>query len=141
MQFRQSLLYILGKRVSGWSGVPVDRVLSDLLRRIDGAIAAGVVGFDGIVVEAAVSDPDFNPEVAAAEANTLLITAMKTMENFGAGSVTDVLITAERVVFYLRPLNKDYWLGIALNSSRANLGKLRLEVKKAAPLLQREVSS
>lgn len=121
--------------------MPVDRVLSDLLRRIDGAIAAGVVGFDGIVVEAAVSDPNFNPEVAAAEANTLLITAMKTVENFGAGSVTDVLITAERIVFYLRPLNKDYWLGVALDPSRANLGKLRLEIRKAAPLLQREVSS
>ena len=120
--------------------MPIDRVLNDLARRIDGVLAAGVIGYDGIIVEAAATDPNFNPEHAAAEANTSLITAMKAAENFGAGNVIDVLITMERAIFYMRPLNKDYWLGIALDPSKANLGKLRFEVKRAVPLLQRELS-
>ncbi|MDF2955099.1 roadblock/LC7 domain-containing protein [Candidatus Alkanophaga liquidiphilum] len=120
--------------------MPIDRILSDMLRRIDGAIAIGIIGYDGIIVEHVTNDPSFNPEVAAAEANTSLITAKKTMENFGGGNVIDILITAERVMFYLRPLNKDYWLGVSLDPNKANLGKLRLEVKKAVPMLQREIS-
>ncbi|MHC1584947.1 MAG: roadblock/LC7 domain-containing protein [Candidatus Syntropharchaeia archaeon] len=116
----------------------LERILNDMLKNVDGSVAAAVVGFDGMVVEGIKNDPNFQMEESAAAAAMGLTYSKKMMEDAGAGKVKELITITDSTIFFMRPINEDYWIGIALTAN-GNLGKARLEMKKAMPLVQKEL--
>ncbi|HDM36324.1 MAG TPA: hypothetical protein ENG09_03605 [Candidatus Syntrophoarchaeum butanivorans] len=116
----------------------LERILNDVLKNVDGSIGIAVAGFDGMPVATAQTDPNFPMEESVASAAMGLTYAKKMMEDAGAGKVKESMTMADAAIFFMRPLDEEYWIGIAL-AANGNLGKARLEMKKALPLVQKEL--
>ena len=116
----------------------MERILNEVLKDVDGAIGVGVAGFDGMSVATVQSDPNFAMEDSIASAAMGLATAQKMMKDVGAGTLKESMTTTDAAIFFMRPIDEEYWLGIAL-AANGNLGKARLEMKKALPRIQKEL--
>ncbi|MHC1603945.1 MAG: roadblock/LC7 domain-containing protein [Candidatus Syntropharchaeales archaeon] len=116
----------------------LERILNDLLKDVDGSIGIAIAGFDGMSVATAQSDPNFKMEDSVASAAMGLSTSQKMMRDAGAGAVKESMTTTDAAIFFMRPIDEEYWLGIAL-AANGNLGKARLELKKALPRIQKEL--
>ncbi|OFV68176.1 MAG: hypothetical protein SCAL_000816 [Candidatus Syntrophoarchaeum caldarius] len=113
-------------------------MLNDILKNVDGSIAVAIAGYDGMPVASAQTDPNFSIEDAVASAAMGLTYSKKMMEDASAGKVKESMTTTDAAIFFLRPIDEEYWIGMALEAN-GNLGKARLEMKKAIPLVQKQL--
>ena len=111
-------------------------VLTEMVGSVDGAIGAGLVGLDGIVIDQVAVKADFDITAAGAEYATMLKNARKASENFGLGTIHEVLISTESATMIMMTVAGEYFVAIAL-SLDGNLGRGRLEVKRAIPKLEK----
>ncbi|MCD4813396.1 roadblock/LC7 domain-containing protein [bacterium] len=114
-------------------------ILNDLLGNVDGAIGAGLVGTDGIVIEQVSLKGSFNISDVGAEYATIVKNAKKASESFGLGKTSEILISTEKAMMIMNTLSSAYFVAIALELD-GNLGRGRLEVKKALPKLEKELT-
>lgn len=111
-------------------------ILSEATRSVEGAVAVGLVGLDGLGVETVTSDShDFDKEMAEVELAGLLGNINRTAKNLAAGKVKDIFLEADQQSYLLSPVDADYFLLVALEPG-ANLGRARYEVKKVVQKLQ-----
>jgi len=110
-------------------------VLREIVNNVDGAIGAGLVGTDGIVIDQVSSKGAFNISEVGAEYATIIKNAKKASENFGLGKTSEILITTEKATMIMMTISNEYFVAIALDLD-GNLGRGRLEVKKAIPKLE-----
>ncbi len=111
-------------------------VLNEILNNVDGAIGAGLVGTDGIVIDQVSMKGAFNISDVGAEYATIIKNAKKASENFGLGKTSEILISTEKAMMIMMTVSADYFVAIALDLD-GNLGRGRLEVKKAIPKLEK----
>jgi len=116
----------------------MERILDDILKNVDGSIGIAVAGYDGMPVATAQTDPNFPMEDSVASAAMGLTYSKKMMEDASAGKVKESMTTTDAAIFFMRPIDEEYWIGIALAAS-GNLGKARLEVKKVLPLVEKQL--
>jgi len=105
---------------------------------VEGAVAASVMGFDGIAIDTftpASSDVDI--EALLVEYASLLGQVRKAAEVLQTGSVNEISIGTERITAHLRPINAEYFLLLAMRPD-GNHGKGRYLLRVAAPGLQNE---
>lgn len=114
-------------------------ILNEIVANVDGAIGAGLVGTDGIVIEQTALKGDFNISDVGAEYATIIKNAKKASENFGLGKTSEILISTEKATMIMNTVSSDYFVAIALNLD-GNLGRGRLEVKKALPKFEKELT-
>ncbi len=103
----------------------LDEILAGLTDQVDGSVAAAVGGMDGLVVEQA---GGARAEMAAfvAELTNVLTSAGSALGNrLSAGPLTELILTAERYVAYVRILSPDLYCVLLLESG-GNIGKARL---------------
>ncbi|GAB6142368.1 hypothetical protein JCM14076_30970 [Methylosoma difficile] len=113
----------------------------DSLKKLDGFMAAALVDSgSGMMIESVVSG-NFPVEIAAA-ANTEVVQAkLKAMDAIGLGddTIEDILISLGTQYHLIRPLasNREIFLYVALERSRANLALARMELKKMEGSIKR----
>ncbi len=111
-------------------------ILNQLVTSLDGAIGAGLVGLDGLVIEQFSVNSDFDINIAGAEYSTIVKNAMKASESFGAGKTNEILISTEKATMIMMTVGTEYFCALAIGLD-GNLGKGRLELKKAIPQLEK----
>ncbi len=118
----------------------MDRTLKELLNSVDGAKATAVAGFDGIAVASSQTDPNFSIDGVASSIAQALSSSMRAMDDCPnkPGPVGEMMITTDKSRVVIYPLNENYWACVVL-ATTGNLGKARLEMKKAVPSLMQEV--
>ena len=113
-------------------------VLRETVSNVDGAVGAGLVGLDGIVVDQVSNRADFDMTVAGAEYATIVKSARKASEEFGIGTTNEVMISTEKTTMLMMTAGKDYFIALAMNLD-GNLGRGRLELKKAIAKVEKEL--
>ena len=113
--------------------------LAGLTKRIEGAVAAIILGIDGIPIERymAALEPGLDIEMIATELTTLLRRGMHTASDTALGDLREMVIATERLTILLRPITKDYFLMLAVMPG-GNVGRARYELRKAQLVLEEE---
>ncbi len=114
-------------------------ILNEIVGNVDGAIGAGLVGTDGIVIDQVSTKGTFDISAVGAEYATIIKNAKKASENFGLGKTSEIMISTEKAMMIMMIVGAEYFITMALELD-GNLGRGRLEVKKAIPKLERELA-
>lgn len=108
----------------------LDDILESLVDDVDGALVAAVGGMDGLLVER-YPDEGRDLHAATAEVTNLLNTAGTMLgEHLEGGAVSELVVTGERLVAYVRVLDADFFCTVVMNPS-GNIGKARLFSERA----------
>lgn len=123
------------------SGVQVNfaEALSRIVDRVEGGVAAVILGIDGIPIERHVAfpDPTMDIDSVATEFTTLLRRSMRTASDTGLGELSEMILATDRMTFLLRPITPEYFLLLAISKS-GNVGRARFELRKAQLGLEEE---
>jgi len=113
--------------------------LGALATRIEGAVAAIILGIDGIPIERFIPaiEPGLDLEMIATELTTLLRRGMHTATDAALGDLREMIITTDRLTILLRPITQDYFLMLAVIPG-GNVGRARYELRKAQLVLEEE---
>jgi predicted regulator of Ras-like GTPase activity (Roadblock/LC7/MglB family) len=115
------------------------KMLEEILSNVEGAIGSSLVGMDGIVIDQVSHNASFDINAVGAEYSSILKNAMKASANFGFGNTAEILITTDKATMIMMMVGKGYFVALALNLD-GNLGRGRLELKKAIPKFEKELS-
>ena len=100
-------------------------VLQEVVEKTDGAIAAILMGYDGIPVEQYVDDDAvLDVETVGMEYSVILKQIKNAAEMLDIGSANEVAIRAERMTTIIRLVTDEYFLAVALRPA-GNFGKAR----------------
>lgn len=117
--------------------------LEKLCRSVPGAVAATIMGVDGLPVDTHTASEDGTGEMDLAsllvEYSSLLSQVQRSAQMFAAGGLEELSIKAEHLTTIIRPINDEYFLAIAL-APHANFGKGRYHLRLIAPTLVGELS-
>ena len=104
--------------------------------RVEGALAATLMGFDGIPVETAeVKAPEgLELQTLIIEYSGILSQVQRAAEGLQTGKASEVSIRTDKLVAVARPLTPDYFVLLAL-SPDGNVGRARYELRIAGPKL------
>jgi predicted regulator of Ras-like GTPase activity (Roadblock/LC7/MglB family) len=104
--------------------------------RVEGALAASLMGFDGIAIETAeVKAPEgLELQTLIIEYSGILSQVRQAAESLQMGKASEVSIRTEKLVAVARPLTPDYFVLLAL-SPDGNIGRARYELRVASPKL------
>jgi predicted regulator of Ras-like GTPase activity (Roadblock/LC7/MglB family) len=113
--------------------------LERIVGRIEGAVAAVILGVDGIPIDRHLAglDADLDIELMATELTTLLRRSMRTASDTSLGELHELVIKTDRISFLLRPITPEYFLLLAL-APGGNVGRARYELRKAQMVLLAE---
>ena len=113
--------------------------LARIVGRIEGAVAAVILGIDGIPIDRYVDglDSDLDIELIATELTTLLRRSIRTASDTTLGELHELVLAADRMSFLLRPITSEYFLLLALLPG-GNVGRARYELRKAQMVLMAE---
>lgn len=99
--------------------------------KVKGVVGAVVIGEDGIVVERATVDEDFDTELASVEYVGSCRDIRRAMESLESGDVEEVAVVTEKNKLLLRTISPGYFLVLILGAE-GSLGRGRFELKKAS---------
>ena len=110
--------------------------LEAICGRVEGALAATLMGFDGIAIETAEMKPAEGVELQTVmvEYSGILSQVRQAAEGLQMGKASEVSIRTEKLVAVARPLTPDYFVLLAL-SPDGNVGRARYELRIAGPKL------
>ena len=118
-------------------------VLSDVVDRTEGGLAALVMGMDGIAVESYVRESASEPlevENIGMEFSVILKDIRKATELVDAGVAREVTIQGEKLTTVIRLINEEYFVAIALRPD-GNYGKARYLLRTGATKLAAELGA
>ncbi|MBM3804247.1 MAG: hypothetical protein FJW26_18260 [Acidimicrobiia bacterium] len=111
--------------------------LDGMIQKVEGTLAAAVMGMDGISIEKRLADSGINVEALAAEYTTSLRTLLSTAKDAALGDLEELVVSTDRRTVAIRMITAEYFL-LALLQKDANLGRARYELKRGRYLLARE---
>ncbi|MCS6857424.1 MAG: hypothetical protein NZM37_06915 [Sandaracinaceae bacterium] len=107
-------------------------ILSELINRSEGGIAAVVMGMDGIAVETCLHEgASLEAEQLGLELSLVLKEAQRASELLNAGVPKELTIEGTKFTAILRLINPDYFVALALKPE-ANQGKARYLLRVGA---------
>ena len=112
-------------------------VLSGLLQRIEGSIAASLIGLDGIAVES-VSNSRVPLDVLGAEFGGFVKSIRHADTELDTGEVLQFALVTERYITFLSQVTNEYYILLVLGPD-GNYGRARFELSKAKHLLRDEL--
>lgn len=115
------------------------KILEETLSNVEGAIGAGLVGMDGIVIDQISHNTSFDINAVGAEYSSIIKNAMRASSNFGLGNTAEILITTDKATMIMMMVGQNYFVTLAINLD-GNLGRGRLELKKAIPKFEKELA-
>jgi len=117
-------------------------VLSDVVERTEGGLAALVMGMDGIAVDSYVREDLAQPlevENVGMEFSVILRDIKKGSELVDAGVAREVTIQGEKLTTVIRLINDEYFVLVALRPD-GNYGKARYLLRTGASKLAAELA-
>jgi predicted regulator of Ras-like GTPase activity (Roadblock/LC7/MglB family) len=111
--------------------------LENVVDKVEGGMAALLMGFDGIAVEQ-YSPDGYDIETLGMEFSVVLNDARKAALALDAGPTDEVAFRSEKVTTVVRVLNDEYFMVLALKPN-GNLGKGRFLLRLAAPKVLNEL--
>ena len=112
-------------------------VLAGLLQRIDGSIAASLIGLDGIAVET-VNASSVPLDVLGAEFGGFVKSIRHADTELDTGEVLQFALVTERYITFLSEVTNEYYILLVLRPD-GNYGRARFELSKAKHLLRDEL--
>jgi predicted regulator of Ras-like GTPase activity (Roadblock/LC7/MglB family) len=112
-------------------------VLSGLRDRVEGAIAASLIGLDGIAVET-VGAGQVPLDVLGAEFGGFIKSIQNTNTELDTGEVLQFTLVTENYVTFLSEVTPEYYILLVLRPD-GNYGRARFELSKAKHLLRDEL--
>ncbi len=114
-------------------------ILRETVEAVDGAVAAVLMGSDGIAVDQHVRPgSDCDVEAVAVEFSRVMEEIKKASGILGFGKVQEIVIGSDGTSLVIRPVNADYHITLVL-SGGANAAKARYLLKKAAKRTGKEL--
>lgn len=111
-------------------------IISELVKRVDGARAAILMGYDGIPLEESRKEGvDTDIQLIGIEYSNILKEMKRASDILEAGEVTEVSIITGNGIVVVRGVLDEYFLMVYLVPD-GNLGKARYLMKMAAPKLK-----
>ncbi|WP_373044970.1 roadblock/LC7 domain-containing protein [Vulgatibacter sp.] len=105
---------------------------------VEGAVAASVMGFDGIAIDTVTpAAPSVDLEALLVEYGGILSHVKQAAEILQTGKVNELSVGTDRLTTLLRPINPEYFLVLAMTPD-GNHGKGRYLLRVNAPRLQNE---
>ena len=121
---------------------PFRQNITNLVEKVDGAVAAVLMGFDGITVDSFATPghdgalPDI--QTLAMEFAHLIAQARRTLQSLNAGALEEFTLRAESLTLVVRVLTQEYFLACAVLPN-GNLGKARFLMRMTAPALRADL--
>ncbi len=113
--------------------------LQKVVDNVDGAIAAVIMGLDGIAVETYTRlDDRVDVNTVAMEFSFILGQVRKAGDSLAVGSLEELSVKAQRLMLVCRMISPQYFVAVALGPD-ANAGKARFLVRMATPALVAEL--
>ena len=113
-------------------------VLDSVLNKVEGTLAAVVMGMDGISIEDRIRGNEVNIEALAAEYSSLLKGTALTTQEIGLGPIQEMVVSAESRIIVIRMITPEYFILVLLDRD-GNIGRTRFELKKAKFALEKEL--
>ena len=116
--------------------------MTDALQRLReeyGLEMAAIVGTDGLLVEAA-HDPGLDAESIAANAVSGLLMMEALARELGGANARQAIVEFDEHLVLVTPIGQDTAL-VVMATGSANLGRLRLAVRRGRGTLERETAS
>lgn len=111
--------------------------LAGLRDRVEGALAASLIGLDGIAVES-VGNGEVPLEVLGAEFGGFIKSIRHANTELNTGEVLQFSLVTERYITFLSAVTPEYYILLVL-SPDGNYGRARFELAKAKSLLRDEL--
>jgi predicted regulator of Ras-like GTPase activity (Roadblock/LC7/MglB family) len=121
---------------------PFRENIRQLVERIDGGVAAVLMGFDGITVDSFARSgydgalPDI--QTLAMEFAHLIAQARRTLMSLDAGALEEFTLRAEALTLIVRVLTQEYFLACAILPA-GSVGKARYLMRMTAPALRADL--
>ena len=112
-------------------------VLTGVRDRVEGALAASLIGLDGIAVES-VGGRDIPLDVLGAEFGSFVKTIRHANTELNTGEVLQFSLVTEKYITFLSEVTEEYYILLVL-SPDGNYGRARYELSKAKYLLRDEL--
>ena len=112
------------------------------VERLDGGVAAVLMGFDGISVDSFAKSgydgalPDI--QTLAMEFAHLIAQARRTLQSLDAGPLEEFTLRAESLTLVVRVLTQEYFLACAVLPN-GSVGKARYLMRMSAPVLRADL--
>jgi predicted regulator of Ras-like GTPase activity (Roadblock/LC7/MglB family) len=109
--------------------------LRKVVDNVDGAIAAVIMGLDGIPVDTYIRHSDrVDVTTVAMEFSFILGQVRKAGESLQVGGLEELTVKAQRLLLVCRMLSGQYFIAIAM-APEGNFGKARYLARLATPTL------
>ncbi len=127
------------------AGGPFHEQIKSLVDRLDGGVAAVLMGFDGISIDSYAKPPDRSggrtlPDILtlAMEFAHLISQTRRTLQSLDAGALEEFTLRAEALTLVVRVLTSEYFLACAILPG-GSLGKTRYLMRVSAPALRADL--
>jgi predicted regulator of Ras-like GTPase activity (Roadblock/LC7/MglB family) len=114
-----------------------DELLGNAVKNVQGADAAVLMGFDGILVDMYNGDHKVDIESMGMEFSVLLREVRNAAELLNAGNANEMTIRTDKLLAVLRVINSEYFIAMAL-SPTGNIGKARYILRTLTPSILEE---
>lgn len=111
--------------------------LAGLQERVEGALAASLIGLDGIAVES-VGNGEVPLDVLGAEFGGFIKSIRHANTELNTGEVLQFSLVTERYITFLSAVTPEYYILLVL-APDGNYGRARFELAKAKSLLRDEL--
>ena len=112
-------------------------VLAGLLERVEGSIAASLIGLDGIAVET-IRASQVPIDALGAEFGGFVKSIRHANTELDTGEVLQFSLVTERYITFLSEVTPEYYILLVLRPD-GNYGRARFELSKAKHLLRDEL--
>ncbi len=107
--------------------------LKELVDNTSGAVAASIMGYDGIAIDEYLSQPaDFDLQLLVVEYANLLKEVRQTIELLKTGAMEELSVTTAKVKVLVRTVNDEFFL-VFIMTPDGNYGKGRYLLRREAP--------
>jgi len=121
---------------------PFRENIRKLVDKLDGGVAAVLMGFDGITVDsyAKTGHDDALPDIQtmAMEFAHLIAQARRTLQSLDAGALEEFTLRTDTLTLVVRVLTQEYFLACAVLPV-GNVGKARYLMRLSAPALRADL--
>jgi predicted regulator of Ras-like GTPase activity (Roadblock/LC7/MglB family) len=108
--------------------------LKKVVDNVDGALAAVIMGLDGIPVETYVRNDRVDVTTVAMEFSFIISQVRKAGDSLQVGGLEELTVKAQRLVLVCRMVSPQYFVAVAM-APEANFGKARFMARMATPAL------
>lgn len=116
-----------------------NEVLTELVEGVEGAVAATIMGMDGIAIEQYIKTVDYDVETVGVEYGKVIEEIRNASTLLNLGTVEEVMVATATSDILLRMANPEYYIAFVL-AHNSNIGKARYLVRKAAERASMELA-